>query len=90
MPEKCPELAKECEKFKENVMDYIDKELDSKTLSELEKHLGLCFDCESFVDVYRKMLKASGDLKNKTFVTSDVRDRLKKVLKEKFCNESTN
>ncbi len=88
MPEKCPELAKECEKFKANVMDYIDKELDNKTLLELEKHIGLCVDCESFVDIYNKMLRASGSLKNKSFVTPEVRDRLKKVLKQKFCNET--
>lgn len=89
MPEKCPELEKECEKFKENVMDYIDKELDNKTLIELEKHIELCGDCESFVEVYNKMLRASGSLKNKTFVTPEIRSRLKKVLKQKFCGEST-
>lgn len=88
MAEKCNEHAKDCEKFKENVMDYIDKELDNQTLLELEKHLGICIDCESFIEVYRKMLYASGSLKNKKFVTPEIRTRLKNVLKEKFCSET--
>ena len=88
MPEKCAELAKQCEKFKENVMDFIDNELDQETLIELENHLGLCVDCESFVDVYKKMLRASGNLKNKTFVTPEIRNRLKHALAQKYCKES--
>ena len=87
MEDHCPEHSEECRKFKENVMDYIDRELDSKTLLELEKHMGQCIECEEIVNVYRKMLHASGSLKKRTFVTPEIRERLKKVLKQKYCCE---
>lgn len=87
MTDNCREHSEECKKFKENVMDYIDRELDNQTLIELEKHEGKCIECETIVQLYRKMLHASGSLKNKSFVTPEIRERLKNVLKQKYCSE---
>lgn len=74
----------DCEGTVESIMEYIDNELDDKTLTELENHLGLCPECKSFVDTYRKMLELSGNLKNKKFVTPEIRQRLKELLKSKI------
>ncbi|MGI9534045.1 MAG: anti-sigma factor family protein [Thermodesulfobacteriota bacterium] len=74
----------ECKQFVNNIMGFIDKELDHETMHALENHLELCPECKSFVDTYKKMLKMSGSLKNKKFVTPDIRMRLKKLLESKL------
>ncbi len=73
-----------CKDMVENIMGYIDQELDQTTLFTLEKHLELCPECKSFVDTYKRMLSLSGDLKNQKFVTPDIRQRLKDILKTKL------
>lgn len=73
-----------CMDLIENIMSYIDKELDQVTLFTLEKHIELCPECKSFVETYKRMLKLSGNLKNQKFVTPDIRQRLKNVLKTKI------
>ncbi len=73
-----------CKDVVDNIMEYIDEELDDKTLKELETHLDECPECRSFVATYRRMLKLSGNLRNKKFVTPEVRNRLKDLLKSKM------
>ena len=73
-----------CKEFIDNIMGYIDKELDLETMLALENHLELCPECKSFVDTYKKMLELSGSLKNKKFVTPEIRSRLKKLLESKL------
>jgi len=73
-----------CRDVVENIMDYIDNELDLKTLHELEKHMGECHECKAFVDTYRRMLDLSGKMKEQTFVTPEVRERLKNLLKSRM------
>ena len=73
-----------CKDLVENIMDYIDNELDMKTLEELERHAGECPECRAFVDTYKRMLDLTGKLKDKSFVTPEIRDKLKKLLKSKI------
>jgi len=73
-----------CKDVVENIMDYIDAELDDKTLEELEKHLDECPECQAFVRTYRRMLEVTGKLKERTFVSPDVRRRLKEFLKSQI------
>jgi anti-sigma factor RsiW len=73
-----------CKDVVENIMGYIEAELDYKTLEELEKHLHECPECQAFVRTYRKMLELAGELRGKSFVTPEIRKRLKKVLKSKL------
>mgnify|MGYP002626040684 FL=1 len=73
-----------CKDVVENIMDYIDRELDYKTLVELEKHTGECPECTAFVNTYKKMLDMAGKLKYRSFVTPEVRNRLKLLLKSKI------
>ena len=72
-----------CKDVVENIMDYIDRELDLETLTELEKHTGMCPECRAFVDTYKRMLDLAGKLKEKKFVTPEIRNRLKILLKSK-------
>ena len=73
-----------CTDVVENIMSYIDQELDQTTLFTLEKHLEICPECKSFVDTYKRMLNLSGNLKNQKFVTPEIRKRLKNLLKTKI------
>ena len=62
----------QCKEFINNIMGFIDRELDHETMQALEEHLDLCPECKSFVDTYKKMLELSGSLKNKKFVTPEI------------------
>jgi anti-sigma factor RsiW len=73
-----------CKDLVENMMDYIDNELDMKTLEELEKHTSECPECRAFVDTYKRMLELTSKLKDRSFVTPEIRERLKALLKSKI------
>ena len=73
-----------CKDVVENIIGYIDAELDDKTLEELEKHLYECPECQAFVRTYRRMLELTGKLREKTFVTPEIRQRLRELLKSKL------
>lgn len=73
-----------CKDIVENIMDYIDAELDDKTLAELKKHAADCPECQAFIRTYSKMLEMTGKLRNKSFVTPEVRTRLKNLLWHKL------
>ena len=73
-----------CKDVVDNILEYIDSELDDQTLKALEEHISECPECGEFVKTYKKMLWLSGKLKEKTFVTPEIRDRLKELLKQKL------
>ena len=75
-----------CKDVVENIIGYIEAELDDKTLDELEKHLHECPECQAFVRTYKKMLELTGKLRERTFVTPEIRQRLKELLKSKLKN----
>jgi anti-sigma factor RsiW len=76
-----------CKDIVENIMGYIEAELDYETLVELEKHLDMCPECMAFVRTYKRMLSLTGKLKEKSFVTPDVRSRLKELLLAKIKSQ---
>jgi len=73
-----------CKDVVENIIGYIEAELDDKTLEELERHLDECPECQAFVRTYKKMLELTGKLRERTFVTPEIRERLKQLLKSKL------
>ncbi|MEE9252281.1 MAG: zf-HC2 domain-containing protein [Thermodesulfobacteriota bacterium] len=75
-----------CKDIVDNIIEYIDMELDRETLVALETHMGDCPECQAFVDTYKKMLQISGKLKEKTFVTPEIRRRLKEFLKTRLSD----
>jgi len=75
-----------CRDVVENIIGYIEAELDDKTLDELERHLHECPECQAFVRTYKKMLELTGKLRERTFVTPEIRQRLKELLKSKLKN----
>ena len=73
-----------CKDVVENIIGYIDAEIDDKTMEELEKHQHDCPECKAFVMTYRRMLELTGKLKERSFVTPDVRGRLTQFLRSKL------
>ena len=69
-----------CKDIVENIMDYIDAELYDQTLAELEKHATDCPECQAFIRTYKKLLEITGRLRSRSFVTPEVRKRLKEFL----------
>jgi anti-sigma factor RsiW len=76
-----------CKDIVDNIMGYIEAELDYETLVELEKHMDMCPECMAFVNTYKKMLRLTGKLREKSFVTPDVRLRLKQLLLSKIKSQ---
>lgn len=76
-----------CKDIVEQIIDYIDAELDNKTIQELEKHQAQCPECNEFVLTYKLMLDLSGRLKQKKFVTPEIRNRLKECLRDSLQNQ---
>ena len=73
-----------CRDIVDNIISYIDNELDDKTLEDMEEHMNMCSECMVFVKTYQKMLRLSGKLKETSFVTPEIRQRLKDLLREKI------
>ena len=70
-----------CKDVVEKIIGYIEDGLDLKTVEELENHINSCPECKEFVLTYRMMLDLTGKLREKKFVTSEIRSRLKDCLK---------
>ena len=70
-----------CKDVVEKIIGYIEAGLDLKTIEELENHINSCPECREFVLTYRMMLDLTGKLKEKKFVTPEIRSRLKDCLK---------
>lgn len=70
-----------CEDVVEKIIGYIEAGLDLQTVEELENHINSCPECMEFVLTYRIMLDLTGRLREKKFVTPEIRSRLKDCLK---------
>jgi hypothetical protein len=70
-----------CKDVVEKIIGYIEAGLDLKTIEELENHINSCPECKEFVLTYRMMLDLTGKLREKNFVTPEIRNRLKDCLK---------
>lgn len=70
-----------CKDVVEQIIGYIEAGLDLKTVEALENHINSCPECKEFVLTYRIMLDLTGKLREKNFVTPEIRNRLKDCLK---------
>jgi hypothetical protein len=70
-----------CKDVVEKIIGYIEAGLDHQTVEELENHINSCPECKEFVLTYRMMLDLTGKLKEKKFVTPEIRNRLTDCLK---------
>ncbi len=70
-----------CKDVVEQIIGYIEAGLDLETVEALENHINSCPECGEFVLTYRMMLDLTGRLREKNFVTPEIRRRLKDCLK---------
>jgi hypothetical protein len=70
-----------CKDVVEKIIGFIEAGLDDKTIEELERHIDACPECKEFVLTYKMMLDLTGKLKEKKFVTPEIRNRLTDCLK---------
>ena len=73
-----------CKDIVEEIIGYIEAELDDKTLEELNRHLNECPECKAFVKTYKRMLELADKVKERTFVTPETRAKLKALLLNKL------
>jgi len=78
-----------CERFKNNILDFIDNELDSIRKKELRRHVEKCHDCECLVRqirVLRTQLKSLPRIKTSENFNILLRDNIRRELagKRKF------
>ena len=79
-----------CKDVVEEIIGYIEAELDLKTVEELENHINSCPECKEFVLTYRMMLDLTGKLREKMFVTPEIRSRLKDCLESSLRQNKSN
>lgn len=46
-----------CEEVERFAYDFLDQNLDNKTLQAVERHLRFCKNCQKFIKSYRLMVK---------------------------------
>ncbi len=73
-------MAVLCKDIVDNIVGYIDRELDLETMRLLESHIGDCPECRVFLETYKKMLYITGKLRERSSVSPEVRERLKSFL----------
>lgn len=76
-----------CKDVVEKIIGYIEAGLDHQTVEELENHINSCPECKEFVLTYKMMLDLTGKLKEKKFVTPEIRNRLKVCLKSSLMRK---
>lgn len=75
-----------CKDVVENIIEYIDVQLDFKTLDRLENHLDQCPECMTFIGTYRKMLELARKLRQTDFRTNEVHTRLVSYFSNNYLN----
>lgn len=71
-----------CEEVVERLFEYMDRELDSHTSAEIERHLERCHDCFSRAEFERRLrekIAASGQQK----APEELRRRIREMI-ERF------
>lgn len=79
-----------CKDVVDQIIGYIEAGLDLKTVEALENHINSCPECKEFVLTYRIMLDLTGKLREKNFVTPEIRSRLKDCLKSSLTHDKPN
>ena len=72
-----------CNKYIQDIADYIDGEADESLCSELEKHLKGCRNCRIMVDTLRQTVVLCREGKREA-LPSELEMKLNRSLREKW------
>ena len=78
---------KDCSKYIQNIVDFIDGEIDQSLCAELEKHLKDCRNCRIMVDTLKQTIVLCREGKKESLppeLESKLNDLLRKRWKKKF------
>jgi hypothetical protein len=75
--------VKECKKYLENMLGYIDGEIDESLCTDLMEHLKSCPNCRVMVDALKQTVVLCRDGKMEK-LPPDIESRLNAVLKKKW------
>ncbi|MGB7291346.1 MAG: zf-HC2 domain-containing protein [Thermodesulfobacteriota bacterium] len=75
-----------CKDLVENIIEYIDVQVDFKTRERLENHLDQCPECMTFIGTYRKMLELARKLRQTDFRTNEAQRRLMSNFSNTYVN----
>jgi predicted anti-sigma-YlaC factor YlaD len=78
-------MTLECKHVWEHISEYLDKQLDPKLLTDIEKHLENCEVCSAILDSTRNILVLTAD--NRTYeipvgFSERLHARLEKAIRE--------
>jgi hypothetical protein len=74
----------DCNKSEELLLEFLDGELDQVSRSRLEKHLSLCTSCEEKLEEFKMLKVESKKISSDTFLSHDIKTRLRKRLREEL------
>ncbi len=77
---------KHCNKYIQNIADYIDGEIDEALCAELEKHLKECNNCRIMVDTLKQTVVLCREGK-KERLPAAIEHKLNDALKSRWQNK---
>ena len=83
-----PLSAKTCKQITDLLLDYLTDKLSPKLRQDFHKHLEICPDCVSFVNTYKKTVKATATLRSEE-IPPKVRDNVLGFLRAKLRQITT-
>ena len=72
-----------CHQIVELLSAYLDEDLDKETMSHMDAHLSDCMPCVFYVDTFRRMIAASGQIPTIETIPPELRDRLHSFLAQR-------
>jgi anti-sigma factor RsiW len=69
-----------CHQIVELLSSYLDEDLDTETMSHMDAHLSDCPPCVFYVDTFRRMIAASGQIPTIETIPNELRERLHSFL----------
>jgi len=72
-----------CHQIVELLSAYLDEDLDQETMGHMDAHLSDCPPCVFYVDTFRRMIAASGQIPTIETMPNELRDRLHSFLAQR-------
>jgi predicted anti-sigma-YlaC factor YlaD len=73
-----------CREILDFLSAYLEQDLDSDTIKHVDDHLRDCPPCVQFVESFRRMIAATGQLPTIQTIPPELRERLHSFLAQKI------
>ncbi len=72
-----------CHQIVELLSAYLEQDLDSETLTQIDAHLSDCRPCVYYVDTFRRMVSATGHIPDVETIPTELQERLHSFLAQR-------